>query len=197
MPARQTRSLFVAITLCAGLLMGLATSPSIADDEATDWTLTDVDGREVTLSDNPARKTRILFFWATWCPYCKALMPHMQSIVDEYGRKELEVFAINIREDGDPKAFLEKHGYQFRLFPEGDEVAALYDIKTTPGVLIVDGNGLITFDLRNATSPREREIHKNMSHSQKAGRRAPYWAARIRRALDELESVKQAQRDVR
>ncbi len=27
----------------------------------------------------------IYLFWASWCPYCKALMPHLQSIQVEYG----------------------------------------------------------------------------------------------------------------
>ena len=26
----------------------------------------------------------IVLFWASWCPFCKALMPHLQSIIDEY-----------------------------------------------------------------------------------------------------------------
>ena len=56
----------------------------------------------------------IVLFWATWCPYCRALMPHLQSILDEYG-EQVEVIALNIREDEDPVEYLDRFGFQFRL----------------------------------------------------------------------------------
>ncbi len=177
-----TRSILAALAATLFLLAGTAGAEPIGD-----WTLKDVDGRDVTISKAAAQKTQILFFWATWCPYCKALMPHLQSIVDEYGRKDVEILAITIKEDGKPAAVLEQQGYQFRLLPDGDAIAERYGITGTPGVLILDKNASVIFDLRDATSPREREIHKNMSDAEKAGRRAPYWAARIRRALDERQ----------
>lgn len=52
----------------------------------------------------------IVLFWASWCPFCKALMPHLQSIIDEYNY-EVRVLALSIREDENPVEFLEEYGY--------------------------------------------------------------------------------------
>src|SRR3546814_9228256 len=37
-----------------------------------------------------AGRPTVVLFWATWCPYCKALMPHLQSMLDEYGNDRSE-----------------------------------------------------------------------------------------------------------
>jgi thiol-disulfide isomerase/thioredoxin len=131
----------------------------------------------------------IVLFWATWCPYCKALMPHIQSVLDEYGHG-VRVLAINFREDDDPAEFIETYGYEFLLLPNADEVASSWGVKATPGLFLVDRNGLATFSLRaipdEAFSGERYEDYEELKHYQKAARKAPYWAARLREALDDL-----------
>ncbi|UZN00134.1 TlpA family protein disulfide reductase [Lysinibacillus sp. MHQ-1] len=51
------------------------------------FSLTSLDGKNVKLSDLRGKKV-VLNFWATWCPPCKAEMPHMQSFYDEYGKEK-------------------------------------------------------------------------------------------------------------
>jgi thiol-disulfide isomerase/thioredoxin len=150
---------------------------------APDWTLVAADGQSVRLRHVVSGRTTILLFWATWCPYCKALMPHLQSMRLEYG-DEIQVLAINFRDDGDPVAFIKNNGYDFTLLLDGDSVAELYGIWATPGVLIVDHNRAIHFDLR-ALPPIDLP-QKRANHKLKAAHRAPYWAAEIRKRLDTL-----------
>ena len=114
-----------------GLLLG----GDIAADEARiapDWTLQSQSGETVTLSEVAAEQPVIVLFWATWCPYCKALMPHIQSIRLEYG-DEIRVLAVHFHDDkGDPVAFIETAGYDFTLLPDGDEVARLNEVWGRP-----------------------------------------------------------------
>jgi len=102
-----------------------------------DWTLTTPDGVEVNLQDEVEQQATVLFFWASWCPYCKALMPHLQSMRFEYG-DQVKILAINIFEDSDPVAVIAKGGYDFTLLLEGDMEAGEYGITGTPGVIILD-----------------------------------------------------------
>lgn len=148
-----------------------------------DWTLVAADGESVRLQDVVSARTTILLFWATWCPYCKALMPHLQSMQLEYGDK-IQVLAINFRDDGDPVTFMKDNGYDFTLLLDGESVAELYGIWATPGVLIVDGDREIRFDLR--ALPPIDVPQKRATHRLKAAHRAPYWAAEIRKRLDTL-----------
>lgn len=151
---------------------------------APDWTLQSAAGEKVTLSRAVAERPVVLLFWATWCPYCKALMPHLQSIALEYGDR-IEVLAIHFRDDdGDPVGFVRDAGYDFTLLTEGNEVAELNGIWSTPGVLIVDTDRVVRFDLYALPRPELPEGADSASHSRKAGFRAPYWAAEIRRSLD-------------
>lgn len=65
-------------------------------DIPPDFTLTSLDGKEITLSQLRGKKV-ILNFWNTWCPPCKAEMPHMQEYYEQNGKKEnVEILAVNL-----------------------------------------------------------------------------------------------------
>lgn len=53
---------------------------------APDFTLETLTGEKVTLSDLKGKKV-ILNFWATWCPPCRAEMPHLQTYYEDYAKR--------------------------------------------------------------------------------------------------------------
>jgi len=81
--------------------------------------------------------------------------------------------------------YLAENGYNFTLFTEAEEIAKLYEIKGTPGVLVIDEKGQIRFDLRDVPSIKMKPIGKK--HWQKAMQTAPYWGSELRKALDTLK----------
>ncbi|MEO0421387.1 MAG: TlpA disulfide reductase family protein [Pseudomonadota bacterium] len=177
-----------ALLLTVALLVGLLGAQITFANDAPNWRLTDATGQEYAFHEEHPKGPSIVLFWATWCPYCKALMPHLQSMLEEYqGEKPLRVFAISYREDGDPLKYLERQGYSFIAFPEGGDVPASYNVSGTPGVFVVDESGRIVLNLYQVTSRMaEDPAWDSLNNRQKAARRAPYWGARIREALDTL-----------
>ena len=162
----------------------LVSSPLIrAAETAPDWALASSEEETIRLSQEVRQQPVVLFFWATWCPYCKALMPHLQSMQLEYG-DSIKILAINFRESGDPVGFIKEKGYNFTVLPNGDDVAALNDIYGTPGIIIVDGDQEIAFDLRELPPYNVPATGKKISHAKIAAFRAPYWAAAIRINID-------------
>ena len=166
-----------------GLLLG----GNIAADEARvapDWTLQSASGETVTLSEVAATQPVILLFWATWCPYCKALLPHIQSIRLEYG-DQIRVLAVHFRDDkGDPVAFIESAGYDFTLLPDGDEVAELNGVWGTPGLMIIDHHRTVRYDLYTLPKLDLSAARESSAHGKRAAYLAPYWAAELRKSLD-------------
>jgi len=132
----------------------------------------------------------IMFFWASWCPFCKALMPHLQSIIDE-SEYAVRVVALNFLEDEDPIAYLDEYGYQFLLIPGAEEIAESWGVKATPGLYLVDRSGRAVFSLRaipDAAYPPERFAdNEELKRYQKAARGAPFWTAHLRKTLGRLQ----------
>ncbi len=170
-------------TSATAFLILILMSPVSGAELAPDWRLATSDGGSIRLSQEVKEQPVVLLFWATWCPYCKALMPHIQSIRLEYGDR-IRILAIQIKDKKDPVPFIDDAGYDFTVFPHGDEVAELYEIYGTPGVIVVDGEQLMQFDLRALPNREVPSSGEKISHSRKAAYKAPYWAAELRKALD-------------
>ena len=166
-------------------------------DTQMDWQppafeLANSDGQSLRYPEDLDGPT-IVLFWASWCPYCKALMPHLQSIVDEYDGA-IEVLALNFRDDEDPMEYISERGFDFQVFPQSDPVAKLWGVKGTPGLFLTDATGRVVFSnfaIKENDYPADAsERVEEMKHYQKAARKAPFWAARLRLAIDQMRIQK-------
>ena len=70
-----------------------------SDKKAADFSLMDLNGETVKLSDY-AGKVVIIDFWATWCPPCVKEIPHFNELAEEYADKGLVVLGISVDRDG-------------------------------------------------------------------------------------------------
>lgn len=139
------------------LVLLLLSGPVGAQERAIAWEGHGADGQSIRFDPAHMQRPAVLLFWATWCPYCKALMPYVQKVQDAAGKAHLDVYAIDIKDDGDPVAELRERGQTFTLVRDGDAIADLYGIKGTPGLLLVDRSGAIAWRRVGGDAPEKVE----------------------------------------
>jgi len=146
------------VFLLVPFLLALAPGASFAAPSSA-WQGKGADGKEVRFDPQHLKRPAILFFWATWCPYCEALMPYVQKVADAAGKDKLDVYAIDIKEDGDkdPVATLRERKLTFTLVRDGDPIAAQYGVKGTPGLFLVDAQGEIVYKRSGGEEPAQVE----------------------------------------
>jgi len=115
------------------------------DNVAPDFTLTDMHGEQVTLSQFKG-KVVILNFWATWCPPCKEEMPSMERLYREFSDKGLVMLAVNVDDNGRSAVaqFLQRTPYSFPILIDDKNVAQnVYGVFRFPESFIIDRHGEI------------------------------------------------------
>ena len=133
----------VFIIIMLGLLLIQACILN-GDDKAPDFTLLDLDGNEVRLSEF-RDKVVLINFWTTWCPPCRAEMPEIESLYQEYKDKGLVIIGIDI---GEPEArvrqFVQRGGYSWTFVLDSNgAVMADYKIRKIPTSFFIDRKGVI------------------------------------------------------
>lgn len=141
--------------LPAALLCLLLVRVAAAGDApaAPDWTLDAADGRTISFHDDAAGKPALLLFWASWCPYCQALFPHLEALRTEYAARGVHFYALNVWEDADPQAYMAGHGYAMTLVTAADLVAEEYGVRGTPAVFVTDRAQRIRYRRGRGESP--------------------------------------------
>lgn len=70
----------------------------------TDFAMNDPEGKAIKLSDNVGvGKVTLIDFWASWCPPCRADMPHLVDVYSQYKDKGFEIVGVSLdrnNEDG-------------------------------------------------------------------------------------------------
>lgn len=114
-----------------------------------DFEVKTLDGESVKLSDLKGKKV-LLNFWASWCPPCKAEMPHMQNFYEDYAEdKNVEILAVNLTDQEyggieDAREFVKAYGLTFPIPTDQDGSLGLnYEILTIPTTYVIDTAGLI------------------------------------------------------
>ncbi|HLR65137.1 MAG TPA: redoxin domain-containing protein [Pseudogracilibacillus sp.] len=115
-------------------------------NQAPDFTLENLDGEEMKLSDFQGKKV-LLNFWASWCGPCRAEMPDMQKYYEEYS-DEVEIVAVNVRSternDEVVDEFLEEYGATFVVLSDVDNlVSDIFDAYQLPTSYLINTDGII------------------------------------------------------
>ena len=118
-------------------------------DAAVDFTLKNVDGKMVSLSDYKDQKGVILVFTCNPCPFAKAYEKRIIQLHNKYASQGFPVIAINPNDrDISPEDTYEKmqalakeKGYPFPyLKDETQEVYKAYGAARTPHIFLLDNS---------------------------------------------------------
>jgi TonB family protein len=111
--------------------------------EATDFTLKDLDGREVNLQKLRG-KVVVLDFWATWCVPCLVELPHIEKLHNELKDRGVVFLGINDEEPETARDFMKGKGYTFAsLIDTNKEVGGKYAIEVIPQTIVIDKTGKV------------------------------------------------------
>ena len=146
---RVSQGLLVAVAL-AMVPLACAERPcgdAHAERARLDFTLKDMGGRDVKLSDFQGRPI-LINFWATWCGPCKEEIPALIEFATKYKSNELAVLGISI-DDGpeDLKKFAQEHKMNYPvLVGQGhDDLLEAYDAQFgVPVSWFVNACGAVT-----------------------------------------------------
>jgi peroxiredoxin len=130
---------------------------------APDFSLTDLSGRNLRLSDYRG-KVVVLDFWATWCDPCKQEIPHFIEMQSKYTSQGLQVLGVSMDDDEPPvREFQQKFKMNYPVALGSPELADQYGgILGLPITFVIDRNGRIAARHVGATdaSVIEAEVQK-------------------------------------
>jgi peroxiredoxin len=147
---KLSKALIITLTaLALGLLItGCSdSSPTVATigQPAPEFTLTDLDGNSVSLTDF-AGKPVLINFWNTGCPPCRNEMPFLQEVYDENkGTTDLVLLTINIGESADTvKDFFQDNHLSLPVLLDTDAaVTQRYGMPGIPTTFFIDKDGIL------------------------------------------------------
>ena len=115
--------------------------------QAPDFSLPNIDGKQVSLSDFRGKKALVIIFMCNHCPYVKHVAPELTRVSNEYMSKGIGFVGINSNDavahpDDSPemmKTEAAMQGYKFPFLHDATQsVAIAYNAACTPDIFVFD-----------------------------------------------------------
>jgi cytochrome c biogenesis protein CcmG, thiol:disulfide interchange protein DsbE len=117
-----------------------------AGNQAPDFSLKSVDGREIRLSDFRGKPV-LINLWATWCIPCQDEMRVIEKIFKDYSSAGLVVLGVNVTSQDsiqDVNETVKKYHLTYPiLLDEAGHVSELYEMRGIPTSYFIDSNGIL------------------------------------------------------
>ena len=156
---------FAALCVVALVMLMGCTSASeksvAAHQPAPNFTLLDLNGKSVSLSDYKG-KVVLIDFWATWCPPCRESIPGMEKIHKTYVNQGLVLLGVSVDsgEWDSVKTFQRDKKFTYMVLQGTEDVASQYSVRTIPMMVLVDKAGIV--QKRYLGAGNEDEIEKDI-----------------------------------
>lgn len=117
------------------------------NDQAPEFSLKDVNGKVVNLS-NYKGKFVLIDFWAAWCPPCRKENPNVVSAYKMFKNKNFEILGVSLDEDDSKwKEAIAKDGLTWTQVSDlsgwKSSVVELYGIESIPSNFLLNPEGKI------------------------------------------------------
>jgi len=116
---------------------------------AVDFELPNLNGASVRLSKFRGERTVLIYFWATWCPYCLSVKPEISKLREKMGPSEMEILGINVGGSDSLerlKRYQEGHPVSWPILYDGDgKVSKAYGVQGIPLFVLVNKEGNVVY----------------------------------------------------
>lgn len=108
-----------------------------------------LDGGQYDLAREPAG-TRMVYFWASWCPDCRA---HQGTINALMGEQDVITVATRSGTEPEVRQYLAESGLRWRVLndPQG-ELAKHWKARGVPKMFIINRHGQVRFQMYGSVS---------------------------------------------
>jgi peroxiredoxin len=151
-----------ALLLAALLVLTGSTVSLGAANKAPEFTLPDVEGEDVTLSELLEDGPVVVDFWATWCKPCIKAFPDLQELFDKYRNCGLSVVAVSIdgpRSMSRVGSFIKSKGNTFTVVLDpSQKVARKFHVTSVPRTVLVNTKGEIEYAVTGYRPKNHEEL---------------------------------------
>jgi peroxiredoxin len=118
--------------------------PETARKLAPDFSLNDVSGKPIKLSDFKG-KVVLLNFWATWCGGCQTEIPWFIEFQNKYKQPGLSVIGASMDDDGwkSVTPYVKEKNVNYCIVIATQAVAKQYAVEAMPATWLIDREGKI------------------------------------------------------
>jgi len=151
---RMLKTLLLLVLIC--LLFGFGKVVL-----AGDIVLNDLGGQAVNLSSYKGKPV-ILFFWTTWCPYCRVELKALNQQYSVITKEGIEVLGVNVSEpEKKVQKFFKGYVLNFKmLLDKSGLLADQFDVIGVPTYIFLDKTGKMITQTHNLPANYKRLLFK-------------------------------------
>lgn len=129
------------------------------DSQPAQFTLKDIQGRYIRLSDYRG-KVVLVNFWATWCPPCRKEIPDLVKLQRDYGSRGLQVIGVTYPPQtlAEVRRFVSQAKMNYPVALGTKETKSLFtESETLPITIVIGTDGRIRDIIEGILLPEEFE----------------------------------------